>query len=193
MTAQPSDDDVLAWLSVLSADAVRVHALESGGAIVNQAIARYGQEQLSPFARSIMHLQEEGFVAFEDPAATIDQASIVDRLRMAVDLRLTARGRDRVRQSTEGFGRSPVQIVVAEQAQIAARDINNQFNTYDELLARIAAGIEAIDGISDETRDEARGFLQKLRAKSDSVATGTATAAGGAVVGALLRQLLGLP
>jgi hypothetical protein len=43
------------------------------------------------------------------------------------------------------------------------------------------------------TQDEARGILAKLRSASGTVATGTATSAGGALVGALLRQLLGLP
>jgi hypothetical protein len=55
------------------------------------------------------------------------------------------------------------------------------------------SALEGLSDIDERTRDEARGILQRMRSTATTVATGAATGAGGAVVGALFRQKLGLP
>lgn len=79
----------------------------------------------------------------------------------------------------------------AANAQVAAGDIHN-YVSFNELLDRAEAELKGLDGIDAATQEEAQGILAKLRSVSGTVATGTATSAGGALVGALLRQLLGL-
>lgn len=194
--APPSADDVLGWVADMAVTGPGSQALATGAGFINDALARYGEDQLARVAGHLVDLKSEGLVAFDDPMAEIDQVELVDRVGMAVDLRLTSYGRDRVRAlgaSTGAHGPSTVQFVFAEQAQVAARDVNNSFNTYDELLDRIAEALANMPDVSDADRDEAKSLLERLRGKADSVTTAAAGGAGGAVLGALFRQMLGLP
>jgi hypothetical protein len=145
----------------------------------------------------LLDLKDDGLITFDDPMAEIDQISDVDRLGMAGLLRLTASGRDRARTLAAPPLSAPaapnIQLVFAEQAQVAARDINNTYNTYDEMLDRVAEALAQMSDISEEDRVAAKTMLERLRGKADSVATSAAGSAGGAVLGALFKQILGLP
>jgi len=194
-TPPPSADDVLAWVKDLSASAEGAQALEDGGGFMSNALATWGEDHRRRVAAHLFDLTADGLLTFEDPMARIDQMDEVDRLGMAANLRLTASGRDRaarLERRDQPAGASPLQIVIAEHAQIAARDINNNYANFDELLDLVRQGIETMEGIDDDTRDEAKSFVERLRGSAGTLATGTATGAGGAVVGALLKSLLGL-
>jgi hypothetical protein len=109
----------------------------------------------------------------------------------AAEFRLTSTGRDRV-SSQRATATTILQIVNATNAQVSAGDIHN-YASFEELLDRAEDELDRIADIDPVTQADARGILAKLRSASGTVATGTATSAGGALVGALLKQLLGLP
>lgn len=190
-TAPPSSDDVLAWLYGLTASGPGSSILDSGGALINEVSGRFGHEHVETVARALVDLAREGLVLFDDPAREIDQLAMSERVSLASEFRLTSAGLDRVRGSCP-VAPTILQIVKATNAQVAAGDINN-YASFNELLDRAEGELDRLDGIDAATQGEARGILAKLRSASGTVATGTATSAGGALVGALLRQLLGLP
>lgn len=99
-------------------------------------------------------------------------------------------GRDRA-EPPAATPATVIQIVHAVQGQVAAGNINN-YVTFNALLDRSEEALDEVDGVDEETRDEARGIVDKLCGVSGTIATGTASGAGGAVVGARLKQLLGL-
>jgi hypothetical protein len=191
LTAPPSSDDVLAWLYGLTASGAGSSILDSGGALINEALDRFGHEHVETAARALADLAHEGLLLFDDPAREIDQLAMSERISLASEFRLTSAGLDRVRGDRPAAP-TILQIVNATNAQVAAGDINN-YASFIELLDRAEGELDRLDGIDAATQEEARGIFAKLRSASGTVATGTATSAGGALVGALLRQLLGLP
>jgi hypothetical protein len=193
-TAPPSADDVLAWMARLAKEADGSGLLAAGGALLNAALDRFGQEHLESVARHMIDLQDDGLLAFDDPLAGIDQLPESERLSRASGFRLTAFGRDRVVYAGGRTRESSItQIVLAEKAQVAAGNIENHFESYNELLDRIAEALEALTDIDEEAKQEARGILDKLRSASGTIATGASASAGGAVLGGVLKGILGLP
>jgi hypothetical protein len=190
-TAPPSADDVLAWLYSLMASGPGSSILDSGGALINEAGSRFGHEHVETVARALADLAREGLLLFDNPAGEIDQLAMSERISLASEFRLTSAGLDRARGNLTATP-TILQIVNTTNAQVAAGDINN-YASFDELLDRAEGELNRLDGIDAATHEDARGLLAKLRSASGTVATGTATSAGGALVGALLRQLLGLP
>lgn len=190
-TAPPSADDVLAWLYGLMGSAPGSSILDSGGALINEVAGRFGHEHVETVARALADLAREGLLLFDDPAGEIDQLAMSERISLASGFRLTSTGLDRARGSHPAAP-TILQIVSATNAQVAAGDINN-YESFNELLDRAEGELNQLDGIDAATQEEARGILAKLRSVSGTVATGAATSAGGALAGALLRQLLGLP
>jgi hypothetical protein len=190
--APPSSDDVLAWLHGLAASGPGSAILDSGGALINEARAHYGDEHIEAVARALVDLRDEGLLLFDDPLAGIDQIATSERVASGAEFRLTSAGRDRVLRGGTREARSIVQIIHATSAQVAAGDIHN-YASFDELLDQVSEALEHLSGIDEAARDEARGILGKLRSASGTVVTGAATSAGGALLGGLLRQLLGLP
>ena len=141
-------------------------------------------------ADALIDLRDDGLIEFADPSRGVDQISSAQRLGNGGRFRLTAYGRDRAeppRQSSTNV----TQIVHAAQAQVAAGDINN-YVTFTQLLDRVEQALEELDGVDEEAREEARGILAKLRGATGTIATGTASGAGGALLGAVLKQALGL-
>jgi len=189
--APPSSDDVLAWIYVLSATGPGGAILETGGALVNEAIARFGPTHVERVARAIIDLRDEGYLAFDDPAAHIDQFADSERLSHGRDFRVMSAGRDRVQPGQSASLQAITQIIYATNAQVAARDINN-YVSFNQLLDDVGAELEALEGIDEEARVEAKSILSKLRSATGTIATGSAASAGGALLGGLIRQLLGL-
>lgn len=190
-TAPPSSADVLAWLYGLTTSGPGSSILNSGGALINEVLGRFGHEHVETVARTLVDLASEGLLLFDDPFRDIDQLAMSERISAASEFRLTLAGLDRVRGDRSTVP-TITQIVHATNAQVAAGDIHN-YVSFDELLDRAEAELGQLDDIDAATQEEARGILAKLRSASGTVATGTATSAGGALAGALLRQLLGLP
>jgi hypothetical protein len=86
---------------------------------------------------------------------------------------------------------SVVQIIHATQAQISARDINN-FASFDEFVDALREALEGVVDIDVATKQEALGLVDKLRMATGSMATVAGGGAAAAVVGAAIKQLLGL-
>lgn len=187
----PTLDAVLAWLGGLEESGQGSAILADGGAIMNEALSEFGEDHREAGARRVLDLHGSQLMTFVDVAATIGQMSDADRLGMASDFRLTVAGRDRLQP--RGVPATTItQIVHAAQAQVAGGDITN-YVSFSQLLDRVEQAVDEVDDVDEETRAEARGLLDKLRAASGTVATGTASGAGGALLGAVLKQVLGLP
>src|SRR6202035_4408111 len=165
--------------------------LDSGGALINEARAQFGDDHIEAVTRALVDLQGEGLLLFDDALAGIDQITLSEQVSGAAEFRLTSAGVDRA-QGVRPAATAITQIVQATYAQVAAGDIHN-YGSFDELLDRAEEELDRLNGVDATAQDEARGILAKLRSASGTVATGTATSAGGALVGAVLRQLLGLP
>lgn len=191
-TAPPTADAVLEWLHGLSASPHGAAILRSGGAILNEAMSSFGEEHAEAVARAVLDLHEGGLVLLDDPAAEIDQISDVDQLGMAENIRLAPAGLAHIGSLQRHSSTRITQIVHATQAQVAGGDIHN-YGSFDELLDRLVDALAGLEDIDDEARAEASGILDQLRSASGKVAVGAAASSGGAVVGALLKQLLGLP
>jgi hypothetical protein len=87
--------------------------------------------------------------------------------------------------------RNLVQIINATHAQIAGRDINT-FTSFDGLLDALTEAVDGVPNLEPATKDEALSLISRLRATAGTVATATAGGAGATIVGAALKQLLGL-
>jgi CheY-like chemotaxis protein len=84
------------------------------------------------------------------------------------------------------------QIIHASRVQIAGGHMQN-VSTYEDLLDRLSDILEQVDNVTPVAREEARGLLDKLRSASGEAAIEAASTSGGALLGSLLKQLLGLP
>jgi hypothetical protein len=84
------------------------------------------------------------------------------------------------------------QIIHAGQVQIAGRDVHN-VSTYEEMLDRLTDAVAQADEVTPAAREEAHGLLDRLRSASGDAAIEAASTSGGALLGTLLKQLLGLP
>ena len=190
-TAPASSDDVLRWLAGLEESGPGSRILRDGGTLVNQALEQFGLEHHEAVCRRLFDLRDDGLILFEDPGAQLQRVSDADRLGMAEHFRLSAPGRDRAAPSVPP-STSVMQIVNAVNAQVAAGDITN-YVSFEQLLDRVDQALTEITGVDEEARAEARGMLEKLRGVSGTIATGTVTGAGGALLGTVLKHALGLP
>lgn len=185
-----SADDVLRWLNELSKSPAGAGHLSSGRALLAEAEQRFGPGTAEAVADALIDLGQDGLIDFDDPSRGIEQISSAQRLGNGGRFRLTVYGRDRAEPPRQ-TPTNVTQIVHAAQAQVAAGDINN-YVTFTQLLDRVEQALDDLEGVDEDAREEARGMLTKLRAATGTVATGTASGAGGALLGAVLKQALGL-
>lgn len=185
----PSPDDVLRWLADLARSHAGAATLTRGHALLDEARRRFGDPNESVVADALVDLGEDGLIDFDDPSRALDQLSSAQRLSNGGRFRLTAGGRDRVEAGSQPPP-SVTQIVHAAQAQVAAGNINN-YVTFNALLDRVSEAIDEVDGVDDATREEAKGLVDKLRGTSATVATGAASSGAGALLGAVLKKVLG--
>jgi hypothetical protein len=186
----PSPDDVLRWLAELSRSASGPAVLTSGRALLAEAERRFGHGMAEAIAYVLIGLGDDRLIDFDDPSRSLDQLTSDQRLANGGQFRLTSYGRDRADPPPQA-PTSITQIVHAAQAQVAAGDINN-YVTFTQLLDRVEEAIDEVDGVDDETREEAHSMVDKLRGTSTTVATGAASGGGGALLGAVLKKILGL-
>lgn len=184
----PTADELLAEVDGLERIPDGSRVLAAGGALVNELLDRHGPGNLEMTARRVFELRDDGLVALDDIGGEIDQISDAERLGMATNIRLTAPGRDRASGAARVGATQLIQII---QGQVAFGDINN-YTTFVELLERADTEIDRLDGVTEDAREEAKGLLAKLRAGAGSAASGAVGEAGGALLGAILKQLLGM-
>lgn len=189
-SAPPSADAVLSWIHEASEVPSRAGALRSGGALLNDAMSIFENDQLEAVAGRIFDLADSGLLLFEDPAAAIEGPSDMDRLGMATNFRLSPAGLDRLR-SAQPTVQNIGQIITATQAQVAGGNINN-FHSYDELIEQLTAALHQLHDVDEGAREEAQGILDKLKSASGTVGAGAAASGGGALLGTLLKKTLGL-
>jgi len=190
----PTQTQLLKWISTLAETAAGQGSLADGNEFIRAAVQNFGIDP-DAFASRALDLQADGLLRFEDPLAQIDQATDQDRLGDASDIRLTVPGERIAAPPDES---KLLQIVNAVHAQVAGGDVTGDINvttniTFNEFLDQIDDQIASLQGITEEDRAEARGMIEKMRAGAGRLASGTATSAAGAVVGALLKEMLGLP
>lgn len=185
----PSAEQLLHWIAELDQERDGIATLETGGAFSNAVIQRFGEANVQLAARRVFELSDDGLIALDDIGGSYSQMMSADRLGMAGNIRLTAAGRDRV--SAPPGPAIGTQIIQVIQGQVAAGDIHN-YTTFLQLLDRAEAEVDQVEGIDDEAKAEAKGLLVKLRAGAGTVGTQAAGSAGGTVLGAIFKQLLGL-
>lgn len=76
--------------------------------------------------------------------------------------------------------------------QVAAGDITN-YVTFNDVLDRASGEVEALEDIDPEAKAEAKGTLERLRARATTGAGEIMTGAGGAIAAGVIARLLGLP
>lgn len=169
----PSDEEVLRWLAELRTSARGAGLLANGGALLEEADRRFREDTVDAVAASLIALGEDELIVFDDASRSIDQISDRQRLVRAGVFRLTATGRDRA-EPPAGTPTTVIQIVHAVQAQVAAGSINN-YVTFSALLDRAEEALDQVHGVDEETREEARGIIDKLRAASGTIASGASS------------------
>jgi hypothetical protein len=85
-----------------------------------------------------------------------------------------------------------VHIAHAAEVQVAFGDIAN-YTTFAEFTAAVDTAIDRLVGVDEAAKAEAKGILAKMCSKGGEVASAAAGGAGGALLGAVLKQILGLP
>jgi hypothetical protein len=85
-----------------------------------------------------------------------------------------------------------VHIAHAAEVQVAFGDITN-YTTFAEFTAAVDTAIDGLVGVDETAKAEAKGILAKMCSKGGEVASAAAGGAGGALLGAVLKQILGLP
>jgi hypothetical protein len=181
----PSLPAVLKWIIGLEKD--HPESLANGEALLEAAQKHFRLKALEPFALHLLDLKSQGLVTFEDPLARVDQATDSERVEKARQIRLTMAGHSATRPDSVQL----IQIGEAAGVQIAGRDIRN-YVTFNQLLDDAAKAIDAARDADPAAKEEARTLIDRMRGKSAEVATGTMTGAGGALLGGVLKQLLGL-
>jgi hypothetical protein len=85
-----------------------------------------------------------------------------------------------------------VHIAHAAEVQVALGDITN-YTTFAEFTAAVDTAIDGLVGVDETAKAEAKGILAKMCSKGGEVASAAAGSAGGSLLGAVLKQILGLP
>jgi hypothetical protein len=179
---------VLRWLAGWEDQASGV--LATGGALVNRIISDFGADQNQLVSQRIIDMKGEGYVTFTDPAAHLPQLAAPERLGMGSELRLTMVGRDRVDQHDGPMNVTVHQNINAVNAQVAGGDITN-YVSFTAFLDDVQRKLDDLEGVDDDSRNEAQGILDKLRAASGNAATSAMGSGGGAILAELFKHLLG--
>jgi hypothetical protein len=186
----PSIHETLDWLIAQEKQAPERFDLPTrliDEAVSSGVISQTGRDAL---ATRILDLRAQGYL--EGLVPEVDQASAEQLLGLATDgLRLTMKAHDRAEPAATGGNTVNFHGSVVA-GQIAAGDITN-YVSFADVLDRAAKEITALDQIDQSEREEALSLIDVLRGKAANLSAEVLTGAGGALLGAVLAQLLGLP
>lgn len=186
----PSALEVLRWLVTVAADEpgcfdTPERLLDS--AVSSQMVDVTGRE---PLAQRILGLIPQGYLRGEVPELALGTAQ--QRLARTRNLELTVAAEHFLTPPVASTGSVVMIIGDVIGSQVAAGDITN-YVTFNDVLDRAYAELEALDDIDPEAKAEAQGLLERLRARAVTGAGEIMTGAGGAIAAGVIARLLGLP
>jgi hypothetical protein len=154
-------------------------------AISDGLIAAEGRATL---ARRILALIDEGYLTAD--LADFDQASPEQELTSASTIELTMKA---MRSDPSPASSQTIQVMGSiVNSQVATGDITT-FTVFVELLEHAEREIDALDGVDEQTRQEAKGLLQRMRGTASAATGMVITGAAGQLVAQVIAQLTGLP
>lgn len=177
---RPGIEEVLAWVAALEDHSPST--LESGGALVNQALQDFDERQLDAVCRRLIELAEARLIVFTDPARSLPQLPAPDRIGKGSEFRITVGGRDRLTQRKAITGTTVTQIITAANAQVAAGNITN-FVSFSALLDAAEQQLGQLEDLDSNDRYEAQSIIDKLRSATTDIAIGAVGGGGGTVLG----------
>ena len=182
----PPLEVVLDWL--LGVERTAPQTFERPSGLLELAVAEGlinipGRESM---ARRILALAEEGYLSGVVPRAF--GATEEQTLNESVGLALTMKAREATSQHS-----GPTINVFGNiiDSQIAAGNITN-YTTFVQLLDQAITEIDAIVDVTDDTKEEAKGLLRRLRGKAATTSGELATGVAGELAAAVLARLVGL-
>jgi hypothetical protein len=184
----PQQDEVLRWLVETSAAAPEAFDVPSrllDHAVDGQLIEAAGRETL---ARRILSLIEQGYLSGKPPG--LEQTTAETELSMTDGLELTMLGHGAAAES--GGDRTLNIYGSIVNSQVASGDITN-YTTFTQVIEHAYEALEALEGVDDTTKAEARGIFDQLRDGAGEAVEATATGAAGALVASIISHLIGLP
>lgn len=185
--AAPPLDEALGWIAEIEDRFPSV--LDSGGALANQALADFDEQQFDGACRRIIELKREGLITFLDPGHRLPQLPASDRVGMGSEFQVTVAGRDRLRAHRNPQAGVVHQTVNATVAQVAGGNITN-FISLGELLDAAERRLAALPDLDPHDREEAQSIIDKLRAATRDITVGALGGGGGTVLGTILMGLL---
>jgi hypothetical protein len=154
-------------------------------AIKDGLIDETGREAL---ANRLFGLEEDGYVRGE--FISVQQANGQQRLAMGRNLQLTMKA-----YPAREPGPAPaVNVAIygsVVNSQVALGDITT-YNTFVEVLDRAYEEIGTLADVDEDTKEEARCLIDRLRGRSVQAVAGVATGAAGVLVAQILARLVGL-
>jgi hypothetical protein len=183
----PAPTEVLEWLLSVAEDApgcLDQPALLFDRAIADDLIDDAGREA---FARRVLGLAKDGYVRGD--FIEVDQANGEQLVAWAHNLELTMKAYE-----TRSPAAAPNLTIYGPviDSQVALGNIST-YNTFVEVLDRAYAEIDALDEIDDETREGAKGLIDRLRGRTAGVVGGVVTGTATALAVQVIARLLGLP
>jgi hypothetical protein len=173
----PSPDDVLAWMSSLD-ESTRA----DGQRVLEAAITRFGASQAEAVSALRLDLQEERFVKFLNPMATLSGWPASTRIGKASEFRITVSGRDRLKGPLSA---SPAPTYnIGSVGQLAGRDIVNQITITQEIVELALQEVDRRSEFDDATRRGARSLIERAKGRGMEVLV----AAAGTDVGELALE-----
>ena len=184
----PAADMTLRWLVSTYEEAPE--CFDAPGRLIDRAVTEgmidmAGRE---PVARRILGLVADGYLRGNVPA--LDQATAEQVLSLTTDLELTIRAHESGDRPAEGQKVTFLGPVI--NSQVAGGDISN-YTVFVEVLDRAYQEVEALDNVDVETKEQAKGLLDRLRGKAGSASEEVATSAAGELVAGVVARLIGMP
>ncbi len=185
----PTAEVVLRWLVQTADDAPEAfedpaHMLDRG--VSDGVIQPDGRDAL---AKRILALIDEGYMTAD--LVEVDQISAEQGLRYARNLALTMKAYDSVRSEASPAATVNIYGSVVN-SQIAGGNITND-TTFTSILVQASLEIDALDGVDDETKKQAKGIVSALLGKGANAGGQILTGAAGALVAAVISKLIGVP
>lgn len=137
-------------------------------------------------AKRILSLASEGYLSGVIPRAF--GATDEQTLNESMDLALTMKAR-RARSQHSGPTINVFGNII--DSQIAAGNITN-YTTFVQLLDQAITEIDSITDVAEDTKEEAKGLLRRLRGKAAAASGELATGVAGELAAAVLARLVGL-
>lgn len=182
----PAAVDVLRWLMTVAAEEPACFDIPErllDRAVTEGLIEFPGRESL---AQRILGLVDQGYLRGDVPELALGTAQ--QRLARTVNLELAVLAEELAAPPTSAI--TIIGNVI--NSQVAAGDINS-FVTFIDVLDRAHAEIDALEDIDPEAKEDAKGLIERLRAKAMTGAGEIITGAGGAIAAGVIARLLGLP